>query len=204
MTFAVLDYMRSVEWLPTAMGESKFVWRVWGGKTTKEEAQVYQFSNEGLTFDLVGVFANYHSMVLNLYSSGKLKPIDTWEKVHMLPGEELLDPEARFFSPLFVTYNLRTKTVNSHPLDSNIITKIIRQKLNDFVLFTQPNLTQADRAAICKKYSSHSLKRGAITDSFKQGSSDHELRAIFRFKCTQTVNRFIDTMTVGNAKTPKL
>ena len=56
---AVIDYLRSVEWLATADGETYFTWRVWGGKTTREQAEVFRFSNEGISFDVVGIFGNY-------------------------------------------------------------------------------------------------------------------------------------------------
>ena len=61
----------------------------------------------------------------------------------------------------------------------------------------KPDLPASQREEVVKKYSSHSLKRGAITDSFKQGCTDHELRALFRFKRTHTVNRYSDTLTVA-------
>ena len=201
---SVLDYLRSVQWLPDTEGKSKFVWRVWGGKTTKEQAEEYVFTNDGITFDLVGVFANYHSIMLDLYSSGKLQPIDTWAKRDMSAGEEYLDAETHYFSPLFVTYNAKKKQVNNRPLDSSIITTIIRQRIDSYLTFMKPDLPASEREEVVKKYSSHSLKRGAITDSFKQGCTDHELRALFRFKHTHTVNRYIDTLTVDNSKRPKL
>ena len=108
---AALDYIRSVRWLPTADGESVFSWRVFGGKTTKEQAEEYYFRNQGMSFDIVGIFANYHMMVMDMYTV--LEPIDTWKGRTLLPGEELLDPETRYFSPLFVTYD-RSKNDNKH------------------------------------------------------------------------------------------
>ena len=57
---AVLDYLKSVQWSPTADAETVFYWTVFGGKTTKEKAEMYSFSNMGISFDIVGVFANYH------------------------------------------------------------------------------------------------------------------------------------------------
>ena len=202
---AVLDYIRSVRWLPTADGESVFSWRVFGGKTTKEQAEEYYFRNQGMSFDIVGIFANYHMMVMDMYTKKVLEPIDTWKGRTLLPGEELLDPETRYFSPLFVTYDMRKKRPNSNPLDNAIVTKIIRQRINAFMKDTQPDMSEVERNNFCKKYSSHSLKRGAVTESVKQGSSDQELHTMFRFKRTETVNKYIDAVAVhNNLKAPSL
>ena len=93
---AVLDYLKSVQWSPTADAETVFYWTVFDGKTTKEKAETYSFSNIGMSFDIVGVFVNYHWMIMDMYSKNILQPIDTWKDKVMLPGEELLDPENRF------------------------------------------------------------------------------------------------------------
>ena len=202
---AVLDYLKSVQWSPTADAETVFYWTVFGGKTTKEKAETYSFSNVGMSFDIVGVFANYHWIIMDMYAKNILQPIDTWKDKVMLPGEELLDPENRFFSPLFVTYDTKKQRPNSCPLNNQILTKIMRHRINNFLKDTKPDMSTEERAAFCKKFSSHSLKRGAVTESVKLGCSDQELRTKFRFRRTHTVNKYIQAVSIEeNTKMPKL
>ena len=56
-------------------------------------------------------------------------------------------------------------------------------------------------------YSSHSLKRGGITDAAIKGANERELQVMFKFKNTKTPQEYVDQTTLqslGQTKRPVL
>ena len=62
----------------------------------------------------------------------------------MLPGDKLSDLETRYFCPLFVTFDMKKKRLNSHRLDNAIVTKNIRHHVNAFMEDTQPKMSEVE------------------------------------------------------------
>ena len=158
------------------------------GKTTHEESQVYLIDHEGLTFDQVGILREHVNTTSELYQN------------HVLTSDGK-------GAKLFVNIVPQTGVIKDHRISNCIVTKMLRQRLTQHFRATDPSMTGSDIDKLVSRYSSHSLKRGAISAAASNGATDLELQALFRFKNQKTPKEYVDLDTLSQRadnKKPRL
>ena len=71
----------------------------------------------------------------------------------------------------------------------------------------RPDISKEHIKLMVEPYSSHSLKRGAITDVASKGANKRELQVMFHFKNTKTPANYVDEhvlASMGHAKKPTI
>jgi hypothetical protein len=84
----------------------------------------------------------------------------------------------------------------------NTITKLLRQRLTNFFKNAHPEINATDIDRMVSEYSSHSLRRGAVTETAMKGATVEEIKSIFHMKTTSTARGYVDrtAMKVACAK----
>ena len=87
------------------------------------------------------------------------------------------------------------------------MTKLLKGRLQTYFARTSQDLSFDQITAMVAPYTSHSLKRGGITDAASKGANERELQVMFRFKNTKTPAGYVDQQVIqqlGVSKKPSL
>ena len=169
-------------------GLSTFKVVVLGGKQTKDQANVYEVCNSSVAFDIFNTMSVFLSETNKMYDQSILKPDALGRK-------------------LFVNIDQKTFLPRDKRVSTNTITKILKTRIGDFYRRTNASLTNDEIDNIVAPYSSHSLKRGGITDAAIKGANERELQVMFKFKNTKTPQEYVDQtilQSLGQTKRPVL
>ena len=148
----------------------------------------YNIDNTAVDFDIVANMQQFVHTTQQMYVSHLLKPDDKGSK-------------------LFHNIDQRTLQVVDRRITTYTIINILKSRLRFFFARARPDISQEDIELMVEPYSSHSLKRGAITDAASKGANKRELQVMFHFKNTKTPANYVDQhvlASMGHAKKPTI
>lgn len=142
-----------------------------GGKTTAQAGEVYVINNDACEFDLVRMLRDFWTETQRKY-----------DDLIIFPDEKGL----KLFHNIIQRTKVITKRMNAYTVGS-----ILKGRIKEYYVATKLHISQEELEDLVAPYSSHSLKRSALTEAAKKGASDEQLKSMFRMKTTKATQQYV-------------
>ena len=154
------------------------------GKTNRTKARSAYMEEEYESFSFSHHYENYKQLVDLLYEEESISEDENGKK-------------------FFITYDKKQQQWKDCRVTTDIVTRILRQRLSGYFKVKLPALTAADHDKLVKKYASHSLRRGGLSSLKRAGGSEAQQLEFGGWKKVETKEKYSDRDIVGEQRAYK-